>query len=63
MSELMNGVSQFTLKDLVIIHRILGINLNTLIPTYLQTETRDKIKESINKLNKPKLRLRKKEFV
>jgi len=34
MSELMNGVSQFTLKDLVIIHRILGINLNTLIPTY-----------------------------
>jgi transcriptional regulator with XRE-family HTH domain len=63
MSELMNGVSQFTLKDLVIIHRILGINLNTLIPTYLQTETRDKVKESINKLNKPKLRLRKKEFI
>jgi len=63
MSELMNGVSQFTLKDLVIIHRILGINLNTLIPTYLQTETRDKVKESINKLNKPKLRLRKKELI
>lgn len=63
MSELMNGVSQFTLKDLVIIHRILGINLNTLIPTYLQSETRDKVKESIKKLNKPKLGLRKKEFV
>lgn len=63
MSELMNGVSQFTLKDLVIIHRITGINLNILIPTYLQSETRDKIRESINKLNKPKLRLRKTEFV
>jgi hypothetical protein len=41
----------------------ISINLNTLIPTYLQTETRDKVKESINKLNKPKLRLRKKEFI
>ena len=63
MSELMNGVSQFTLKDLIIIHLVLGINLNTLIPTYLQSETRDKVKESIRKLNKPKLGLRKKELV
>jgi plasmid maintenance system antidote protein VapI len=59
MSELMNGVSQFTLKDLVIIHRVLGINLNILIPTYLQSETRDKINKSIKKLNKPKLGIRK----
>jgi len=62
MSELMNGVSQFTLKDLVIIHRILGINLNILIPTFLQSETRDKIRESIKKLNKPKLGLKKTEL-
>jgi plasmid maintenance system antidote protein VapI len=62
MSELINGVSQFTLKDLVIIHRLLGISLKTLIPTYLQSETRDKVKESIDKLNKPKLRLRKTEI-
>jgi plasmid maintenance system antidote protein VapI len=63
MSELMNGVSQFTLKDLVIIHRIFGINLNILIPTYLQSETREKVRESIKKLNKPKLGLRKTELV
>lgn len=63
MSELMNGVSQFTLKDLVIIHRVLGINLNVLIPTYLQSDTRDKVKKSIMKLNKPKLTLRKTELV
>lgn len=63
MSELMNGVSQFTLKDLVIIHRIVGINLNVLIPTYLQSETRDKVIESIKKLNKPKLQLKKTELV
>lgn len=62
MSELINGVSQFTLKDLVIIHRILGISLSILIPTYLQSETRDKVRQSITKLNKPKLELRKKEL-
>ncbi len=63
MSELINGVSQFTLKDLVIIHRILGISLKTLIPTYLQSETRNQVRESIKQLNKPKLRLNKTEFV
>ena len=62
-SELMNGVSQFTMKDLIIIHRIFGINLKSLIPTYLQSDTRDKIRESINKLNKPKLRQRRKELI
>lgn len=63
MSELINGVSQFTLKDLVIIHRVLEISLKTLIPTYLQAETRDKVRESIKKLNKPKLGLRKSEML
>ena len=62
MSELMNGVSQFTLKDLVIIHRLFDINLNILIPTYLQSETKDKLRESIRKLNKPGLTLQKKEL-
>jgi len=63
MSELINGISQFTMKDLVIIHRIFGIKLKTLIPTYLQSETKNQIKLSIQKLNKPKLRLRKTELV
>ncbi len=63
MSELINGISQFTLKDLVIIHRILGINLNILVPTFLQSETRDKVRETIKKLNKPKLGLRDTELV
>ena len=58
-SELMNGVSQFSMKDLVIIHRVFGISLKTLIPTYLQIDTRTKINETINKLNKPKLKLKK----
>ena len=62
-SELINGVSQFTMKDLVIIHRIFGIRLKTLIPIYLQTETKEKVRASILKLNKPKLGFRKMELV
>ena len=63
MSELMNGVSQLSLKDLVIIHRLLNIELSKLIPTYLQNETREKVNKSILLLNKPKLRLRKKDLI
>ena len=58
-SELMNGVSQFSLKDLLIIHYVLKIDLNNLIPPFLQNETKEKIEHSIRKLNKPKLYLRK----
>lgn len=63
MSELINGVSQFTLKDLVIIHRVLSINLSILIPTYLHSETREKVLESLKTLNKPKLVFKKPEFL
>jgi len=63
MSELINGVSQFTMKDLVIIHRIFGMSLKALIPTHLQLDTREKVWESIRKLNKPKLGLRKAELI
>lgn len=61
-SELINGISQFTMKDLVIIHRVFGISLKTLIPTYLQSEICDKVRDSIRLLNKPKLKLRKTEL-
>jgi predicted XRE-type DNA-binding protein len=46
-SELINGISQFSLKDLVIIHRVLRIDLSILIPTYLQNDTREKVMNSI----------------
>jgi transcriptional regulator with XRE-family HTH domain len=63
MSELINGVSQFSMKDLVIIHRVLRIDLSKLIPTYLQNETRERVKISIAQLNKPKLKLRNKDLI
>ena len=63
MSELINGVSQFSMKDLVIIHRVLRIDLAKLIPTYLQNDTRERVKQSISQLNKPRLKLRKKDLI
>ena len=62
-SELINGISQFSMKDLVIIHRVLRIELSRLIPTYLQNETRERVKSSIQQLNKPKLRLSKNDLI
>ncbi len=35
MSELINGISPFSLKDLIIINRLLKIDLTDLIPTFL----------------------------
>ncbi|WKV13223.1 transcriptional regulator [Marivirga harenae] len=56
MSELMNGVSPFSLKDLIIINRLLKIDLTHLIPTFLAPADKMKIKNSLEKLNNSKLR-------
>jgi len=58
-SELMNGVSPFSLKDLIVISRLLKIDLNDLVPTFLSQSDRVKIKTTIEKLNNPKLKLSK----
>lgn len=55
MSELMNGVSPFSLKDLIIINRLLKIELTHLIPTFLPQADRIKIKSSLQMLDNPKL--------
>lgn len=62
MSELMNGINPFTLKDLIIIHRIFKIKLEHLIPTTIPQKERGRIRLSIQKMNKPKLKLDKKDI-
>ena len=62
MSELMNGIIPFSLKDLVVISKLLKINLNKLIPTQIPEDEKTKIANTIKKLGKPKLKLDKKEF-
>jgi transcriptional regulator with XRE-family HTH domain len=62
MSELMNGVSPFSLRDLVIISKLLKIDLTDLVPTFLPHTERIKIKLSIEKLENPKLKFSKDDF-
>lgn len=57
MSELMNGVSPFSMRDLIIIHRLFGIKLENLIPTIISQKDRVKIMTSLTELNKPELTL------
>jgi antitoxin component HigA of HigAB toxin-antitoxin module len=59
MSELINGVCPFSLKDLIVINRILKINLTDLVPTFLPQSDRVKIRTTIKKLDNPKLKLNK----
>lgn len=57
MSELMNGIKPFTLKDLILINRLLKIDITLLIPVFLSKEDETKVKEAVIKLGKPNLRL------
>lgn len=57
MSELMNGIKPFTLKDLIIINRLLKIEIAVLIPVFLSKEDQIKVKEAVKKLDKPKIKL------
>jgi len=59
MSELINGLSPFSIKDLIVINRLLKINLTDLIPTFLAESDLVKIRTSIQKLDNPKLKLSK----
>lgn len=63
MSELMNGISPFSLKDLIVISRLLKLDLTDLIPTFLPQADREKIISSIQKLDNPKLKSVKEDFV
>jgi antitoxin component HigA of HigAB toxin-antitoxin module len=57
MSELMNGIKPFTLKDLIIINRLLKIEISVLIPVFLSKEDQMKVKIAVIKLNKPNFKL------
>jgi len=57
MSELINGISPFSLKDLIVINRLIKIDLSDLVPTFLPQSDRLKIRTTIKKLDNPKLKL------
>ncbi len=62
MSELMNGVSPFTLKDLVLINSLLKIDFTDLVPAFIPQSEKLKIQASIQKLENSKIRLNKADF-
>lgn len=57
MSELMNGIKPFTLKDLIIIHRLLKIEMSVLVPVFLSDADQKRIKFAVEQLDKPKVKL------
>ena len=62
MSELMNGISPFTLKDLVIIGRLLRIDLNKLVMTHINKQEKLRIEQKIKSLDNSNIRLDKETF-
>ena len=54
-SELMNGINPFSLKDLIVINKLLNIELADLIPTFLPYGYRLSIEENIKNLDNPKV--------
>ena len=62
MSELMNGISPFTLNDLIILNRLFKIDLADLIPTTISHNQRARIKKSIQKIGTNKIKLSTEDF-
>ena len=62
MSELINGINPLSLKDLIVINRLLKIDLSLLVPNFLSHFESLRIKASIEKLNNPNLKLSKDDF-
>jgi len=63
MSELMNGIRPFSLKDLIIMNRLFKIDIHDLIPVFLPKNEQIRVKDVILKLNKPQMKLSKEDLI
>lgn len=59
MSELINGVRPFSKDDIIIIHRLLEIKLDSLISPFVKEEVIKHVKNTLLLMNKPKIKLSK----
>jgi transcriptional regulator with XRE-family HTH domain len=57
MSELMNGVRPFTISDLILIHHLLKIPLEDLIPPFVSPQQMAKVQEALSRLPRQKPQL------
>lgn len=58
MSELMNGIYPFSLKDLVIIHKLLKIPLNELVPLFLSESELLAVNTNVQRIKTKKIKSR-----
>lgn len=58
MSELINGIRPFSRDDIVVIHRLFGIDFNDLIPPFLKREVTNHIKLTLGNMKNNKIKLR-----
>lgn len=58
MSELINGVRPMSRDDIVVLHRLFGIEFNDLIPPFLKSEVVNHIKMALEELKNDKVKLK-----
>ena len=58
MSELINGIRPFSRDDIVVIHRLFGIDFNDLIPPFLKREVTNHIKLTLGNMKNNKIKLK-----
>ncbi len=58
MSELINGVRPFSRDDIVILHRLFGIEFKDLIPQFLKAEVTNHIKLALQELKNNRVKLK-----
>jgi hypothetical protein len=62
MSEIINGIKPLSMRNVIVIHRLLKIELNDLIPGFLSQSERIRIKSTLSKVSNPKIKLRMADF-
>jgi transcriptional regulator with XRE-family HTH domain len=55
-SELLNGIRPFSQKDLVLVHLLLKVSMEELIPVLVSAETEKRIREQVRSLENIKLK-------
>lgn len=62
MSELINGLRPFSKEDIIIVHRLLKIKLEDLIPPFIPQKRANHIKDILEKLPASNVKLRKQDL-
>jgi hypothetical protein len=58
MSELMNGVRPFSRDNIVVIHRLFGIDFKDLIPPFLKKEVTNHLKLTLGEMKNKRVSLK-----